>query len=260
MVDIVRASTTVLTLCERGAGPIRFTTDLVQARQRAAQFGDERALLVGEQGGIIAPGFDLDNSPTAASTAAVAGRGVVMRTSNGTFTLARLAAAPIVFIGCIRNGPAVMEQAITEATAHNLDVLIACAGQEHGQAFALDDTIAAGYLVACAWEKHGPWAFADQRDAPRRLDESALAALTLYRSFVGETIMPDPDAVAAALLQAAGPLFLAATSRMDDIRYCATPHRSTVVPRVQQTPDGPMIASERAQAAVAPAGTVPPPS
>jgi 2-phosphosulfolactate phosphatase len=257
MVDVVRASTTTLTLCERGAGPIRFVTDVTEARHRAAQFGDERALLVGEQGGIIAPGFDLDNSPTAASTAAVAGRGVVMRTSNGTFALARLVAAPVVFIGCIRNGPAVIEAAMAEVTARNLDVLIVCAGQGNGQDFALDDAIAAGYLVACAWEKHGPWAFADQRDAPQRLDESALAALTLYRSFVGETIMPDPDAVAAAFLQGAGPRFIAATARMDDIRYCATPHRSTVVPWVQQTPDGPTIASERGHTAAAPAGTVP---
>jgi phosphosulfolactate phosphohydrolase-like enzyme len=257
MVDIVRASTTVLTLCERGAAPIRFATDLDEARRRAAQFGDERALLIGEQGGIIAPGFDLDNSPTAASTAAVAGRGVVMRTSNGTFALARLAAAPVVLVGCIRNGPAVVEQAITDALARNLDVLIVCAGQDHGQVFALDDAIAVGYLVACAWEKHGPWAFTEQRDAPRRIDESALAALTLYRSFVGETIMPDPEIVAAALLQGAGPRFIAATARMDDIRYCATPHRSTVVPRVQQTPDGPAIASDRPQAPGVPAGTVP---
>jgi 2-phosphosulfolactate phosphatase len=257
MVDIVRASTTVVTLCERGAGPIHFATDLEEARRRAAQFGDERALLVGEQGGIIAPGFDLDNSPTAASTAAVAGHGIVMRTSNGTFALARLAAAPIVLVGCIRNGPTIIEHAITEASAHNLDVLIACAGQGHGQDFSLDDALAAGYLVACAWEKHGPWAFADQRDAPRRLDESALAALTLYRSFVGETIMPDPDVVAAALLQGVGPRFIAGTARMDDIRYCATPHRSTVVPRVQQTPDGPTIASGNYHAPQAPAAPAP---
>lgn len=256
MIDVVRASTTALTLCERGAGPIRFVTDLDEARRRAAQFGDERALLIGEQGGIIAPGFDLDNSPTAAASAAVAGRGVVMRTSNGTFALARLAAAPAVLIGCIRNGPAAIAQAIAEAAARSLDVLIACAGQDHGHVFALDDALAAGYLVACAWESHGPWAFPDQREAPQAMDESALAALTLYRSFVGETITPEPEAMAAALLQGAGPRFIAATARMDDIRYCATPNRSAVVPRVAQTPDGPTIAREQLPQHRAVAGTV----
>jgi 2-phosphosulfolactate phosphatase len=257
VVDVVRASTTLLTLCERGAGPIRIAIDLDEARRRAAQFGNERALLVGEQGGIIAPGFDLDNSPTAANAAAVAGRGVVLRTSNGTVALALLSASPSVIVGCIRNGAAAIERAIAEAMERRLDVLIVCAGQEHGTVFALDDSIAAGFLVACAWERHGPWGFPDQPDAPRTLDESALAALTLYRSFVDEGTTPEPDVVARALLQAAGPRFIATTGRTDDVRYCAVPHSSTVVPRVTQTPDGPTITGERQSAPPALAGATP---
>jgi 2-phosphosulfolactate phosphatase len=257
VVDVVRASTTLLTLCERGAGPIRFATELEEARRRAAQFGEQRALLIGEQGGIIAPGFDLDNSPTAANGAAVAGRGVVMRTSNGTVALALLSAAPLVLIGCIRNGAAVIEQAIAEATGRNLDVLIVCAGQEHGTVFALDDALAAGFLVACAWESHGPWDFPDQRDAPRTIDESALAVLTLYRSFVAETTKPEPETFLNALLQGVGPRFIAGTGRLEDVRYCATPHSSVVVPRVVQTPDGPTITGERPVAPPAFAGATP---
>ncbi|MDQ2784773.1 MAG: 2-phosphosulfolactate phosphatase, partial [Chloroflexota bacterium] len=181
------------------------------------------------------------NSPTAAMNAAVTGRRVVMRTSNGTVALALLAAAPLVLVGCIRNGAAVIKQAIIEATARNLDVLIVCAGQEHGTVFALDDLLAAGFMVACAWEKHGPWVFPDQPDTARMIDESALAALTLYRSFVGETITPETETFMHALLQGAGPRFIATTGRLDDVRYCATPHSSTIVPWVQQTPDGPAI-------------------
>ncbi len=75
------------------------------------------------------------------------------------------------------------------------------------------------------------------------IDESALAALTLYRSFVGETITPETDTFMHALLQGAGPRFIATTGRLDDVRYCATPNGSTVVPWVQQTPDGPTITS-----------------
>lgn len=252
VVDVVRASTTLVTLCERGAGPIQFVIDLDEAR-RAAQSGAERALLIGEQGGIIAPGFDLDNSPTAALTAAVSGRRIVMRTSNGTVALALLSAAPLVLVGCIRNAAAVIEQAISEATARNLDVLIVCAGQEHGTVFALDDVLAAGFMVACAWEKHGPWIFPDQPDTARMIDESALAALTLYRSFVGETITPETETFMRALLQGAGPRFIATTGRLDDVRYCATPNGSTIVPWVQQTPGGPTIISGAPRPVSAPA-------
>ncbi len=253
VVDVVRASTTLVALCERGAGPIRFVIDLDDAR-RAAGVGTERALLIGEQGGIIAPGFDLDNSPTAIMNATVNKRRVVMRTSNGTVALALLAAAPLVLVGCIRNGAAVIEQAIMEATARDMDVLIVCAGQERGTVFALDDLLAAGFMVACAWEKHGPWVFPDQQDTSRMIDESALAALTLYRSFVGETITPGTETIMHALLQSAGPRFIATTGRLDDVRYCATPNGSTVVPWVQQTPDGPTIISEPPRSVSATAG------
>ena len=256
VVDVVRASTTLLTLCERGAGPIRVAIDLDEAR-RVAHAGNDHALLIGEQGGIIAPGFDLDNSPTAVTTAAVAGRAVVMRTSNGTVALALLSAAPLVLVGCIRNGAAVIEQAIAEAAARNLDVLIVCAGQEHGTVFALDDILAAGFLIACAWEKHGPWSFPDQQGAARMIDESALAALTLYRSFVAETATPDAEAFTHALLQGVGPRFIATTGRLEDVRYCATPNRSAVVPRVRQTPDGPTVISGQPQPAATPADATP---
>ncbi len=230
-VDVVRASTTILTLVEAGVSAVRFAVSLDEARARA-EASTPRALLVGEQGGIIAPGFDLDNSPLAVRRAPLAGRPAVVRTSNGTVLLSRLTAAAATLIGSIRNGAAVIAEAVAEAERRDLDVLICCAGQEHGAVFALDDAIAAGFIVACAWESHGPWAFPEQPDAPRLIDESAMAVLALYRAFVGEGTRPDPDSVARALLQSAGPRFIAATGRLEDVRYCATPHASRVVPRV----------------------------
>lgn len=239
-VDVVRASTTILTLVESGVGSIRFASDLDEAKRQAAA-SDPPALLIGEQGGIIAPGFDLDNSPLAVRSASIAGRVAVMRTSNGTVMLSRLNHAPAIFIGCIRNAAAAMATAIAEATARNLDVLICCAGQEHGMTFALDDAIAAGFLVALAWEAHGPWDFPEKPDTSRVVDESAMAALALYRSFAGETTQPEADTMARALLQAAGPRFIATTGRLEDVRYCATPHQSRTVPRVMLTASGPAV-------------------
>ena len=89
------------------------------------------------------------------------------------------------------------------------------------------------------------------------IDESALAALTLYRSFVGETTAPDAETFMQALLQGAGPRFIATTGRLEDVRYCATPNRSAVVPRVRQTPDGPTVISGQPHAAAMSAGATP---
>ncbi len=99
VVDVVRASTTILTLVERGVGSIRFTTEIDEAKRQATA-SNPPALLIGEQGGIIAPGFDLDNSPLAVRAASIAGRVAVMRTSNGTVVLSRLGHAPAIFVGC----------------------------------------------------------------------------------------------------------------------------------------------------------------
>ena len=247
VVDVVRASTTILTLVESGVGSIRFTTDLDEAKRQATA-SNPPALLIGEQGGIIAPGFDLDNSPTAVRATSVAGRVAVMRTSNGTVMLSRLSHAPAIFVGCVRNGAAVMAAAVAEAAARNLDVLICGAGQEHGTVFALDDAIATGFLVALAWEAHGPWDLPEKPGAPRTIDESAMAALALYRSFVGETTSPEPDVMARALLQGAGPRFIATTGRLDDVRFCATPHQSRIVPRVTLTAAGPAVVAQFAPA------------
>lgn len=257
-VDIVRASTTILALLEAGASSVRFVTTLEEARERAAA-NTPPALLVGEQGGIIAPGFDFDNSPVVVRGAPIAGRAAVMRTSNGTVLLSRLTQAPVVLVGCIRNGAAAIAAAITEATQRNLDVLICCAGQEHGTVFALDDAIAAGFLVACAWESHGPWAFPERPNAPRLIDESAMAVLALYRAYVGETTQPEADTVARALLQSAGPRFIAATGRLEDVRHCATPHASRTVPRVTQGRGGPMVTGDAVPPAPSPPLVAPTP-
>lgn len=239
-VDVVRASTTILALVEAGASSVRFAVTLDEARARAERT-TPRALLVGEQGGVMAPGFDLDNSPTAVRRAPVVGRAAVVRTSNGTMLLSRLTQSRCVFVGCIRNGAAAMAAAVAAASQRDLDVLICCAGQEHGTVFALDDAIAAGFLVACAWESHGPWSFPERPNAPRLIDESAMAALALYRTYVGETTRPDPDSVARALLQSAGPRFIASTGRLEDVRHCATPHASRVVPQVAMAGGEPFV-------------------
>lgn len=247
-VDVVRASTTILTLVEAGVSAVRFAVSLDEARARA-DATTPRGILVGEQGGIIAPGFDLDNSPLAVRGASVAGRVAVVRTSNGTVLLSRLTAASSTLIGSIRNGAAAVAEAVAEAERESLDVVICCAGQEHGTVFALDDAIAAGFMVACAWENHGPWAFPEQPNAPRLIDESAMAVLALYRAFVGEGTRPDSDSVARALLQSAGPRFIAATGRLEDVRYCATPHASRIVPRVSRVGGEPTVRGIAAPAA-----------
>jgi 2-phosphosulfolactate phosphatase len=142
MVDVLRASTTIVTLLERGVGQL-WVTGTVEDARRLSAAGDR--LLMGERDGLPLPGFDYGNSPTALLDLDLRGREAVLTTSNGTAALCRLAGARAVLVGCMRNATACCRVALS--LAHEMDVPlgIACAGRH--RRFVLDDAVCAGALV-----------------------------------------------------------------------------------------------------------------
>src|SRR5947207_14887405 len=88
VVDVLRATTTIATLFERGLLTLVAVDDIEAARQRAR---DEARMLFGEVGGLPPPGLDHGNSPVEASTPEVAGREAVPCTTNGTAPVCGLA-------------------------------------------------------------------------------------------------------------------------------------------------------------------------
>src|SRR3970282_1620222 len=72
VIDVLRASTSLVTLVERGAGSIYIAPSVERAR--AAARGLPGAVTAGEAGGLAPEGFDFGNSPVEFSTADVRGR------------------------------------------------------------------------------------------------------------------------------------------------------------------------------------------
>lgn len=142
VVDAVRASTTIVTALDRGARAVVPVAGVDDARRIAAELG---AVLAGEIDALRPPGFDLGNSPDEVATADLAGRVMVLRTSNGTAVLARLRRARTVLVGCLPNATAVSAAAVGLARGGGL-IGIVCAGRQ-GR-FVLDDALVAGLLVA----------------------------------------------------------------------------------------------------------------
>ncbi len=207
VVDVIRASTSLVTLVERGASRVFIAGDIDSARAAAPRVG---AVLAGEQDGLAPPGFAYGNSPVELSRASVDGRPVVFVTTNGTTAIRAVTDAPTVLVGALRNGGAVCREAWQEATAHGDDITIVCAGREH--AFAIDDAYCAGYLIHRIVE-----------GGSAELTDAAMAAVTLYRS--------EPDARAVFTTSAAGRnvIRLGLTA---DITYCAQRDASNAVPRL----------------------------
>jgi 2-phosphosulfolactate phosphatase len=139
VVDVLRASTSIVTALANGCVAVVPVTDAEEARRRAAGIRD--ALIAGERRGEPLQGFDLGNSPLEFSAARVGGRTIVFTTSNGTRALVAVRAAAAVGVAAFVNASA----AAAWAVAQGRDIVVACAG-ERG-AVSLEDHVCAGVLV-----------------------------------------------------------------------------------------------------------------
>ncbi len=174
VVDVLRASTSLVTMFERGLVRALVADTLRDARQLALR---NFALLCGERASQPLPGFDYGNSPSEFSESSFRGKSAVLWTTNGTSAIAASASAPFVAAGALVNRKAVARRILDEAARRKIDATVVCAGLERGRAFSLEDTVAAGAIVESACEA-----------ASIDLSDSAWAAMHLWRWYRGDAM------------------------------------------------------------------------
>ncbi|MFO0424118.1 MAG: 2-phosphosulfolactate phosphatase [Planctomycetia bacterium] len=151
VIDVLRASTTIITALAHGAARVRPVLTVEEARAEAAARG---AMLGGERGGRRIEGFDLGNSPLEYGRDRVGGRPIVITTTNGTAALHACDGAAEVLIGAIVNRSAVAEAAHALAIEHGgCDIHLVCAGTEG--AVTEEDLLAAGAILDAAVHRDG---------------------------------------------------------------------------------------------------------
>lgn len=160
-IDVLRATTTIITALEHGAAAVIPCTEPEAARQVAAAIPGAR--LGGERHNVRLPGFHFGNSPAEYTPEAVAGRTVCFTTSNGTRAIAAVAPLGPVLIAALLNASAVARQ----LAASGRSALIICAGSD-GE-LCLEDTVCAGAIA----EALGPAA---------ELNDMAWLARALFRT------------------------------------------------------------------------------
>ena len=142
--DILRATSTILTALNNGARRVWPVATIEEARAlREKSLPD--ALLGGERRGQRIKGFDLGNSPREYTVEAVAGREIIMTTTNGTVALRACAASGEVHIGSLLNLDALAARLLRTNTP-DARLLLVCAGS--GTRFSLEDALAAGALIS----------------------------------------------------------------------------------------------------------------
>lgn len=211
VIDVLRATTSLLTLLERGCEEVLIAPSVEAVRRY--RHAHPSVLAAGEQGGRTPEGFDFGNSPVAFARGDLAGRRVVLATTNGTRAMYVARDAPVALAGCLRNRSAAAREGIAAADGTDLDITLVCAGRE-GR-FSLDDACTAGAIADAALAAGGRV----------RLDltDAALAARAVFQAF--------PDAEAMFRSTRAGRNLLE-IGLAEDLPYCAERDRSVIVPRL----------------------------
>src|SRR2546430_4781586 len=124
VVDVIRASTSLVTIVERGASPILIAGDVGAARQAAVSGSD--VILAGEEEGLAPAGFDYGNSPVELARAPLRGRPVMFVTTNGTAAIRAVKDADTVLVAAMRNGAAVCREAWRGGTARGAHLALVC--------------------------------------------------------------------------------------------------------------------------------------
>ncbi len=141
VVDVLRASSSIITAVMNGAGRIIPASDPGEAAALALRLGAKDCVLAGERGGLRLPDFALGNSPAEFTAKAVRDKQVILSTTNGTEAINSVRSAKTALIGAMINRSAVAKRALEIGD----DVLIVCAGTM-GRISA-DDLCAAGAIA-----------------------------------------------------------------------------------------------------------------
>lgn len=220
VVDVLRASSTIVTLLERGAERVVPARDIAEARTLAERLPGY--LLCGEKDGLPPAGFAYGNSPSEFSRLDLTGKPVILATSNGTRMLSALAHAGALVVGALLNRTAAAHRAAALARERGLDIAVVCSAAYGGSTFVLEDALGAAAIVDAALALAEP---------PRALDAAR---------FARDAFRGARD-VSAAVRSAYHAQELVQIGLGEDVEYCSRLDVSGVAPVVELGEDGLLV-------------------
>lgn len=170
IIDVLRASTSMITALSNGCQGIISVADIEQAKREAQKFPSESVLLGGERNEMLISGFDLSNSPFEYSSDRVKGKRIIFTSSNGSklFNYVQNAQKTVVagFVNVTRVSQFIIE--------NNRDVAMLCAGK-NGQ-FGMEDVVCGGMIIDKV------------KNNNLTLNDGAVAAHILYQFYANDIV------------------------------------------------------------------------
>ncbi len=159
IIDVLRATSTICTALHHGVASVCAVGSLEDCKAKAGL----NTILAAERGGGKPTGFEFGNSPYDYMNDSVAGKKLVLTTTNGTRALLAAREAEEILIGSFLN----IEVISNYLRKNNSDVILFCAGwKDH---FSFEDTLFAGAMVQKLAATH------------RLADDASLGAKVLYQ-------------------------------------------------------------------------------
>lgn len=173
IIDVLRSSTTIATALQNGAREVIPMKNIDNVLKISSGLDAKVTLRGGERQGRMIEGFNLGNSPSEYSEAAVRGKSVIMLTTNGTPAMVNARNALNLFIAGFVNLSLVVA-AVMELKS---DFTIVCSGKENN--FCIEDSICAGKIIN---------RMVKESSIDVQLDDAAAAAVALDKAF-GKNIL-----------------------------------------------------------------------
>ncbi|WP_207429103.1 2-phosphosulfolactate phosphatase [Pedobacter sp. SYSU D00535] len=158
VIDIFRATSSICYGIENGAEAIIPVSQV----EECIAYGEKGYLIAAERNGEVVEGFDFGNSPFSYTPEKVAGKTVVLTTTNGTHALHLSRKAKSIVVGSFLNLTALCNWLRDQ----NENILLVCAGWKNK--FNLEDSVFAGAVTH------------QLKSDVYKLDDSAIAAEDLY--------------------------------------------------------------------------------
>lgn len=210
VIDVLRASSTIVTALMNGAKAVIPVADMGEASKISMNVDSDNYLLCGEKDGEKIEGYDLGNSPLEYSKDVVKGKTLIFNTTNGTKAIKKTLGSSQVFIASFLNVGTVVKQ-LSEV---NKEIVLVCAGWKGRLAF--EDMLLAGNIIhdLCSGSLGD-----DSRDG-------AKVAFSLYDRYGKD--------IAAVIHKSNHAMRLKEIVGADDVDYCCQINTTDILPRLHE--------------------------
>ncbi len=196
LVDVLRASSTIITALGNGASQIIPVPTVEEARERIYHYPD--GFLAGERAAHPPAGFDYGNSPRSFLTDRIQGRPIILTTSNFTRTLGKPPESATILVGAFLNIDHVANTALHLSSKQGQPISVISAGSMQG--IAAEDDFTSYQIMIRLRDPDGPPGYADVGDLARELLVTRHGSLLVQAGYE------------------------------EDIHFCAQPNRYKITP------------------------------